>query len=477
MDVKGKAVTVLGLARSGVGAARLLERLGARVTVTDRKSPQELAPYLVRLGPGIRQVLGEHPPELFEAASLVVVSPGVPLTLAPLQRAAEKGVRIVGELELAYQAVAQGLCRVACGEDRPPAFLAVTGANGKSTTTTLLYEMLKENGNGVLVGGNIGNALTEEILKAEETACRRSPAVDSIVVEVSSFQLETIETFRPRGAAILNITPDHLDRYRSMEEYVGAKCRIFENQETDDFLVLNADDPVAASLETKKPGSTRKGPRVFFFSRQREVRGAYYRDGLIRFALPEPAQVSSSFVLDPASFRIRGVHNIENAMAASLMALLSGCSGDAVRRALAAFPGLEHRLEFVRERSGVQFINDSKGTNVGAVIKSLESFSSPVVLIAGGRDKDGDFTLLRPLVAERVKALVLIGEAKEKIRKAAGGGKEVFMTDDFGAAVRKARDYAAPGDVVLLSPACASFDMFRDFEDRGRQFKKIVEEL
>ncbi|MCC6346271.1 MAG: UDP-N-acetylmuramoyl-L-alanine--D-glutamate ligase [Nitrospirales bacterium] len=476
-ELKGKAVTVLGLARSGVGAARLLERLGAHVTVNDRKSPQELDPYLARLGPGIRHVLGGHPPELFEEPSLIVVSPGVPLTIAPLKRAMEKGVKIIGELELAYQAVAQGLFPMVCEGDRIPAFLAVTGANGKSTTTTLLYEMLKENGTGVMVGGNIGNALTEELLKAEETACRTSPGIGSIVAEISSFQLETIDTFRPRGAAILNITPDHLDRYHSMQEYIDAKCRIFENQEADDFLVLNADDPVTAMLEPERLRGREKGLRVFFFSRRREVSGAYYREGLIRFALPERAQVSPSFTLDPASFRIRGVHNIENAMAASLMALLSGCSEDAVRRVLTVFPGLEHRLEFVRERNGVQFINDSKGTNVGAVIKSLESFSSPVVLIAGGRDKDGDFTLLRPLIEEKVKALVLIGEAREKIRKAVNGGREVFMTDDFGAAVRKARDLAAPGDVVLLSPACASFDMFRDFEDRGRQFRKIVEEL
>lgn len=477
MEVKGKAVTVLGLARSGVGAARLLDRLGARVTVTDKKGPQDLGPYLALLGPGIRHVLGEHPPGLFEEASLIVMSPGVPLTIAPLKRAKEKGVKIIGELELAYQAVAHGLLDMACGEERIPSFLAVTGANGKSTTTTLLYEMLKENGTGVMVGGNIGNALTEEILKRAEDGCRTSPALTCIIAEVSSFQLETIDAFRPKGAAILNITPDHLDRYHSMEEYIAAKCRIFENQGAGDFLVLNADDPVTAALEAERLRGREKGPQVFFFSRQREVRGAYYRGGLIHFALPEPAQVSGAFTLDPATFRIRGVHNIENAMAASLMALLAGCSKDAVRGALSVFPGLEHRLEFVRELNGVQFINDSKGTNVGAVIKSLESFSSPIILIAGGRDKDSDFTLLRPLIEERVKALVLIGEAREKIRKAVGGGKEVFLTDDFGEAVRKARDLAVPGDVVLLSPACASFDMFRDFEDRGRQFKRIVEGL
>ncbi|MBI3592034.1 MAG: UDP-N-acetylmuramoyl-L-alanine--D-glutamate ligase, partial [Nitrospirae bacterium] len=264
-------------------------------------------------------------------------------------------------------------------------------------------------------------------------------------------------------------------RYESISNYIGAKCRIFMNQDTEDFLVLNADDPMTEEiLKRGRQLATGNGPRVFYFSRRKEVEGAYFKGGEINFNLPG---ISSSFVLHPSSFKIKGVHNIENVMAASLMALLSGCGTDAVRAAVSDFPGLEHRLEFVRETDGVKFINDSKGTNVGAVIKSLESFDEPVVLIAGGRDKDSDFTILKPFVRNRVKALVLIGEARDKIRKALGNSADVFMEDDFKTAIIRAKQIAAPGDVVLLSPACASFDMFKDFEDRGRQFKKAVMEL
>ncbi len=467
MELKGKAVTVVGLARSGTSAANLLAGLGASVTVTDRKSPQELKAFVDRLNPGIKPALGSHPPELFENTDLIVVSPGVPLTITPLKMAAERGIRIIGELELAYQVISRK------SEDRlrKTDFLAITGTNGKSTTTTLLYEMLRNGGFNAALGGNIGNALTEEIFKGSNSL------LDYIVVEVSSFQLESIHEFRPKAATILNITPDHLDRYPSMAAYIEAKCRIFSNQGTGDFLVLNADDPMTGEL-VKRVRDRKSGagsiPRIFYFSRRREVEGAYLKDGVICFKVPG---VPSTFNLHPSSFKIKGVHNMENTMAASVMALLSGCGTDAVADTMRDFPGLEHRLEFVRETGGIKFINDSKGTNVGAVVKSLESFQGPVILIAGGRDKDGDFTELRPLVKDKVKALVLIGEAKDKIRKALGDLKQVFMEDDFKAAIKKARDIASPGDVVLLSPACASFDMFRDFEDRGRQFKKAVMEL
>jgi len=291
---------------------------------------------------------------------------------------------------------------------------------------------------------------------------------DFIVAEVSSFQLDTVQAFKPRGAAILNITPDHLDRYGSMRDYIDSKCRIFLNQDQQDFIVLNADDPMTLEI-VKRTGSH----RIFYFSRREEVAGAYYNNGAIYFSLPG----LSSFTLHPSSFKIKGVHNIENAMAASVMALLSGCESGAVAAALAEFPGLEHRLEFVREMDGITFINDSKGTNVGAVVKSLESFDGPIVLIAGGRDKDGDFTGLRPFIRDKVKALVLIGEARDKIREAVGDGTEVIMGNSLGEAVAKAKELASPGDVVLLSPACASFDMFRDFEHRGRQFKELVGNL
>ncbi|MFZ5996665.1 MAG: UDP-N-acetylmuramoyl-L-alanine--D-glutamate ligase [Nitrospirota bacterium] len=470
-DLKGRRVTVVGLARSGVGAANMLAQIGATVTVTDKKSPQELSASLESLHPDVRPVLGEHPAGLFEEADLIVVSPGVPLSITPLRKAAERGKKIIGELELAYRFVKEN---TEAGGQKTD-FLAITGTNGKSTTTTLVYEMLRNHGFETIVGGNIGTALTEELYKWGRE--RKSVAPDYIVVEVSSFQLETIETFRPTAAAILNITPDHLDRYRSMDEYIDAKCRVFMNQQREDVLVLNADDELTgAVLKRIEQQRARNGmaPGLFYFSRKDVVRGVFFKDGVIRFSVPERG-IDVRMSADDVA--IRGVHNIENAMAASLMALLCGCSPHAIMDTLKTFPGLEHRLEFVRELDGTTYINDSKGTNVGAVIKSLESFRGPIVLIAGGRDKDSDFTLLRPLVEERVKALILIGEAREKLRKALGQSTTTFMEDDLRAAVRKARAIAAPGDVVLLSPACASFDMFRDFEDRGRQFKSMVREL
>ncbi len=475
-DIQNKAVIVVGLARSGVCAANLLAHLGASVTVTDEKIPQELKTYLDKLDRGVRTALGGHPGKIFEHADLIVVSPGVPLNIAPLKAALRRRIKIIGELELAYQIIlsqplAHGLTA--------PKILSVTGTNGKSTTVTLLFEMLKKSGFRAALGGNIMNALTDEVLKAMKGEYPLSESIltaDFIVVEASSFQLETISEFRPEVATVLNVTPDHMDRYPSIFDYIEAKSRIFMNQGVGNALILNADDPATAALLDRgnRVWARNKRPEVLYFSRKKEVAGAYLKDGAVHFNLPGIAQ---SVSLNPETFRIKGVHNIENAMAASVMALRAGCPPDAVADTLESFPGLEHRLEFVCEIDGVKYINDSKGTNVGAVVKSLESFSEPIILIAGGRDKDSDFTKLRSLVRDRVKALVLIGEAREKIRKALSDIKETFIEDDFKAAIEKAKNTASPGDVVLLSPACASFDMFEDFEDRGRQFKKAAMEL
>lgn len=473
----GKKVTVVGLARSGVAAANLLFRSGARVTVTDRKGPSELREYVERLDKGITTLLSGHPPEAFAGADMVVVSPGVPLDIPPLREASARGIRVIGELELAFE-VAEKACPLAM-----PAFLAVTGTNGKSTTTSLLYEILMRGGYRVLLGGNIGTALCEELL-----ASSLGGTADFIVTEVSSFQLESVERFRPKGATILNVTPDHLDRYHSMEAYLDAKCRIFLNQSAGDFLVLNADDPLTGLIRQRVEASvTGRGcPRVLHFSRKERVEGSYLEGGFIRFAVSDATaealglrgrEPTETLALDPAGFRIQGVHNIENVMAAVLVAVLAGCSHEAVLSAVRTFEGLEHRLEFVREFHGVRYINDSKGTNVGAVMKSLEGFQNPVILIAGGRDKDSDFRLLRALVREKVKALVLIGEARDKIRQAVGDLTETFDAGDLESAVGRACALAAPGDVVLLSPACASFDMFRDFEDRGCKYKEAVHKL
>jgi UDP-N-acetylmuramoylalanine--D-glutamate ligase len=474
-----KNITVVGLARSGVGAANLLASLGAKVTVTDMKKPDQLQAFINALSPEVSLSLGSHPEGLFKSADLIVISPGVPLDIAPLSIARSGRVRIIGELELAYQ-VMKSLDRIVL-----PEFLAVTGTNGKSTTTALLDAMLRAGGINTILGGNIGNSIAAEIHDQLAGNLGAAP-VRYIVAELSSFQLETIEAFRPKGAAILNITPDHLDRYHEMNSYIEAKCRISESQGSGDYLVLNADDPYTPELE-RIIRRDRRGPQIFYFSRRGRVEGIYYERGGIRFNLPpgKLSLVSESLALpdkafspDPASFVIKGVHNIENAMAAALMAYLAGCSIGGIKTALETFPGLEHRLEFVRELDGVRYINDSKGTNVGAVLKSLEGFTEPVILIAGGRDKDSDFSLLRPLVREKVKRLVLVGDAAEKIAKAVCDLVACERAGfDFRKAIGMARAAAEPGDVVLLSPACASFDMFRDFEDRGRQFKSMVMDL
>jgi UDP-N-acetylmuramoylalanine--D-glutamate ligase len=480
--IKGKNVTVMGLARSGVGAANILAELGAQVTVTDTKTEDRLQGFIAKLGAGVKLVLGGHPDHLFTSADMIVISPGVPLNIEPLSLARSKGVPIISELELAYQLI--NMRNVQAG--RETRFLAVTGTNGKSTTTALLDFMMKKGGFKTILGGNIGNALTEEIHKRMSDG--KDGGVEWLVAEISSFQLEAIRDFRPKGAAVLNVTPDHLDRYHSIEEYGEAKARVFENQTDEDFLVLNRDDPETMKLfnakyKTPSPASqsgrqNAKSPKTYFFSRKEKVEGLYSADGKILCNLPFSSLVPLPLCLiGIEEIKIKGVHNLENAMAASAMALLAGCPVEAVIDSLKRFEGLEHRLEPIRELGGVTYINDSKGTNVGAVLKSLESFSNPVVLIAGGRDKAGEFSLLKALVKEKVKALILIGEAGEKIKKALGDITQTVMAQSLKDAVEASRDLAENGDIVLLSPACASFDMFTDFEDRGRQFKRIVMEL
>ena len=447
-DMKGKRVTVVGLARSGVGAANLLSSLGAAVTVTDMKAEPELAENLKRLSPGVARVLGSHPDGLFTGADLVVVSPGVPLASPSMMKALASGAEVIGELELAYRV-----------SDSP--FIAITGTNGKSTTTTLVGEMLKAAGMKAFVGGNLGNALTEEP--------DRLMGQDYVVAEVSSFQLEAVSRFKPRVSAVLNITQDHLDRYPGMLEYTEAKARIFAEQHGDDVLVLNADDPPTWALKD------RARCRVVPFSRKMVlVDGVSVQNGVITNTYFTFTKAHVTHVDD---VKIKGVHNLENALAATAIALAAGVQSSIIAKVLREFPGLEHRLEFVRELDGVTYINDSKGTNVGAVEKSVESFDQPVVLIAGGLDKHSDFTPLRPLVKERVKTLILIGKAADVMQEALGNQTDTVRAGSLEDAVKKAKDIAAPGDVVLLSPACASFDMFKDFEDRGRQFKNIVKKL
>ncbi|NWF51467.1 MAG: UDP-N-acetylmuramoyl-L-alanine--D-glutamate ligase [Nitrospirae bacterium] len=499
MEIKGKKVTIVGIGRSGVGAANILSELGAEVTITDRKTVEELRNFIDKIDYSVRTILGGHPEDIFVSADMVVISPGVPLDLLPLKKVMIKGIPIIGELELAYQIIQSSdnsKKSLAKSTDRYPIidvpsvdssliaqnpmphFLAITGTNGKSTTTALLDFMLKKGGYKTILGGNIGVALTEEIRKLlkDKIICLRQ--IDYIVSEVSSFQLESIKDFRPKGALILNITPDHLDRYHCLKDYFEAKSRIFENQGEGDFLIINADDTELTNFITEKLKVKGKKPKVFYFSREKEVEGIYFKNGEIYCNLPQISKISPhSLLINAEELKIKGVHNLENAMAASAMALLAGCHINALRDSLKEFKGLEHRLEFVREIDGVKYFNDSKGTNVGAVIKSIESFDRSVILIAGGRDKAGDFSVLRDSVKKKVKAIVLIGEAAEKIKRALGDLTETFIAEGLKEAVEISRSISKTGDVVLLSPACASFDMFNDFEDRGRQFKQLVAEI
>jgi UDP-N-acetylmuramoylalanine--D-glutamate ligase len=442
-DFRGKRATVVGLARSGVAAARALNALGAIVTVTDKKPADQLAPQLAALGSGsIAVAAGGHPDRVFLDADLIVLSPGVP-KIPQLLAAQQRGVPLISELELAWLL-----------SDAP--YIGITGTNGKSTVTTLVGLMLGRSKKNVLVAGNIGNALTEDIALLKQQ--------DWIVAELSSFQLEQIETFRPRIAAILNVTQDHLDRYHDISEYGEAKARIFMNQHREDFLILNFDDPLVKSY------ARRTSATVIPFSRQlRFSPGACVLDGFVMF--------NNRRIIETGEIKIKGVHNLENALAAAALSLCAGANPASVAAVLREFPGLEHRLEFVREKDGVTWINDSKGTNVGAVVKSVEGFTQPVILIAGGLDKGSDFSPLFPLFRQKVKLLILIGKAAKKMAEALGTSTETVYAQTLQEAVELAATRSSRGDVVLLSPGCASFDMFRDFEDRGRQFKEAVKEL
>lgn len=460
-QLEGTRVTVVGLARSGVAAAHLLQAAGAVVTVADRKERGELRGALNSIEESaINVALGSSYETALTAAELVVISPGVPYRMEALERVRRRGVKVISELDLASRFI-------------PVPILALTGTNGKSTTVTMIGEMLQASGKQVFVGGNLGTAFSEaaiESLRAMKET--RSCPYDVVVVEVSSFQLETIEQFHPWIAALLNVTVDHQDRYESVEEYIAAKNRIFENQTSSDIALFNLDDPRVGTLrhgvKARTFGFTRKPPLP-----SDVAGGTYLEQGRIVTAIDGHTQE----ICSRNELKIIGDHNVENAMVAATYALLSGCPLDAVRRVLMDFPGLEHALEVVRERRGVRFINDSKGTNVDATLKALHSIDQPIWLIAGGRDKGGDFSRLAPAIRQRVKRLILIGEAAPLIADAVQGYRAIERSASLREAVELAASQASAGDVVLMSPACASFDMFADYQDRGRQFKGAVQSL
>jgi UDP-N-acetylmuramoylalanine--D-glutamate ligase len=460
VNVKDLQVTVVGLARSGVGAARLLNHLGARVTLADRKEAQELTVILSQVDrSSIAVKVGAQYESALEGADLVVISPGVPTQLDALNRVRARGVRVIGELELASRFLTAPV-------------VAVTGTNGKSTTVTLIGKFLQESGKRAFVGGNLGIAASEAALSSVQAKAGTVVPYEYVVLEVSSFQLETTEQFHPWIAAILNVTLDHMDRYASVDDYVAAKANIFANQTAGDYSLFNLDDARVAALRGRTKGT------VLGFSRSGAtvsgVAGATVLDGDL---IVTTVRGRREEICRRSDMRLIGLHNVENVMAAVTYALLCGCSIEAIRAVLRSFPGLEHALEVVRERRGVRFVNDSKGTNVDAVLKALEGIDQPIWLIAGGRDKGGDFSRLEGAIRERVKGLILIGEAAGRIQDAMGDFDRCRPAATLRDAVELAAREAQPGEVVLLSPACASFDMFADYQDRGRQFKALVQGL
>ena len=449
--VEGKRVSVLGAARSGRAVAALLKRKGATVFVSDKapgEKMQEAAAEFRSLN--IVAEFGGNSERVLDA-DLIVVSPGVPSDLPVLREAVARGITVASELE-----TASWFCR--------GAIVGITGTNGKTTTTTLAGKLFEDSGFKTVVAGNIGTAFAQCIEDIDRNT--------TVVLEVSSFQLDYCIDFRPQVSVLLNITPDHLDRYgHSFERYSDAKTRIFARQRKGDTLVYNIDDP-----ETKRQVDEKASPEIrrlpFSVSRKLEE-GAWVESGRLVVAV----NGKRSSLLPVASIGIPGVHNLANAMAATLAAMVLGAEPNAVAKTLERFKGVEHRLEFVRELRGIAYVNDSKATNVDSVWYALQSFERPIVLILGGRDKGNDYTRLHDLVRNHVRAIVAIGESAGKVVKAFEGVRAVDTAETMEDAVDLCTRRAQPGDVVLLSPACASFDWFESYEHRGRVFKKIVMEL
>jgi UDP-N-acetylmuramoylalanine--D-glutamate ligase len=450
MELKNKRVLVVGLGKSGIAAAQFLKARGAQVTVSDIRPAGLIAELPALLDAGIMVETGSHGILTFRRQDLIVVSPGVPLSTPELSTVRALGIPIIGEFELGAQFL-QGH------------IVAVTGSNGKTTTTSLIGEILKASGTPTLIGGNIGRPVVDMV--AEATAEAWS------VLEVSSFQLETIETFHPRIALVLNITPDHLDRHGSFESYAAAKTRITENQTAnDDFLILNAED------EPTKLVAAKSKAQIYWFSPRRQVKqGAFVHGESILFRATENGEAEP--IMPVSEIPLAGAHNVENVLAAVCAARLAGADARVIREAVAAFHAVEHRLEFVRELHGVRWFNDSKATNVDATTKAVEAFTGGIYLILGGKDKDSDYSTLSPLLRARVKAVITIGSAAEKIESQLAGVVKIESAGTMERAVAFAREQARADDVVLLAPACSSFDQFENYEHRGRVFKQMVNAL
>lgn len=447
MDLRDKNVLIVGLGKSGLSAARLLSAAGARLSMQDGKKREELneVPF------GRAYLGGELPPE-DASYEFIVLSPGVPPSLPWLEAFKAKGSEILGELELAY--------RVGRGR-----YIGITGTNGKTTTTTLVGEISKRAGLPTIVEGNIGTPLCEAAEKSTDESCH--------VVEVSSFQLETIRKFRPSVSAILNITPDHLNRHGSMEGYIAAKARIFENQGEGDYIVYNADDPETARLMA---GAQTRASLIPFSRKNELALGTFTREGIITIRNEAGEETT---LCATEELKIPGAHNIENALAAAAICYFAGISPEVISEELREFPGVEHRIEPCGEIRGVRFFNDSKGTNPDASIKAIEAMKGATVIIAGGYDKGSDFDEFIEAFGDKVKYAVLLGTTAEKIKETAAkhGFGGIFIEKDMASCVRRAFELSEPGYSVLLSPACASWDMYPSYEVRGRDFKEEVRKL
>jgi UDP-N-acetylmuramoylalanine--D-glutamate ligase len=451
MELKGKKVLVVGAGRSGVAAARFLSARGAVVALSDQKPLEEWAEDARALkSEGVGLVPGEPPMWLMDQIELVVLSPGVPTTSIPVRYCERAGAEVVGEVELAARFLRGRL-------------VAITGTNGKTTTTTLVGELLKGAGLPTQVGGNIGTPLVSLVDASREDGWT--------VAEVSSYQLETIREFRPAVAAVLNLMPDHMDRYESLMDYAAAKHNIFRNQTGEDVAVLNADDRVVSSW------AEGLSAHVTRFSVRRELEEGLFLRGR---ELVSRSRGAERVLVTRDEIKLRGLHNVENVLAALACGLACGAGPDSMRETVRNFSPVEHRLEFVAEVGGVEFYNDSKATNVDAAVKAFEAFADVegrVVLILGGRGKRAPYAPLAPLAAQKARALVVLGEDADRIESELKDHAAVVRAADMADAVRRAQRAARPGDVVLLAPACASFDMFRSYEHRGRVFKEEVRSL
>ncbi|MBZ6006548.1 MULTISPECIES: UDP-N-acetylmuramoyl-L-alanine--D-glutamate ligase [Paraclostridium] len=452
MDLKNKNVLLVGLAKTGVSTIKKLNKLGANIIVNDIKPKEKLEGIIEEIDnlDNIEYVLGKHL-ENIENIDLTIVSPGVPLDLPFIEKIKCEGIKIIGEVELAYKL------------SKNPTFIGITGTNGKTTTTSLVGKMFKKANKDTYIVGNIGNPVIDTVDLTNENSY--------LVTELSSFQLESIEDFKPKVSTIINITEDHLNRHHTMENYINAKARVFKNQDKTDFTILNYDDSIVRDLGKNSNGN------VLYFSIKEEVKQGAYLDKNNNIVIKVDGK--ELVLMNKSELSLPGNHNLENAMSAILMAYVLNIDTDVIIDTLRTFKGVEHRLEFVTNKDGIMFVNDSKGTNPDSTIKAITSYEKPIVLIAGGYEKQSDFTEMIKYATKNVKALVLLGQTADKIATTAKehGIDNISKVEDMEAAVKKAYEIAESGDVVLLSPACASWDMYPNFEARGLDFKENIYKL